>query len=145
MNCIICNAELSNPTSIDRGMGSECYNALQKARMKEVFKDEENRLTYNWLIEVNVMRAAFIDRFKNTNFRSEFKKSFYKSICQSDRVSKKQMKIINDMLFNAKVDIASLTKEIEDRKRNFLREKTQNIDLTVAIALARREIRNEKN
>lgn len=61
MNCIICNAELSNPKSIDRGMGIECYQALQMARIDEVLKSDYNRLTYNWLIEVDVMREAFIE------------------------------------------------------------------------------------
>ena len=125
-------------------MGGECYKALQKARLKEVLKDEKNRLTYNWLIEVDVMKKAFIERFEQTKFRSYFKKSFYETIVNSERISKKQMKVMNDMLFNAQVGIADLTKEIEDRKREFLKEKTKGIDLTVAIEVARREIRANK-
>jgi len=126
-------------------MGVECYKVLQNARMKEVFKDEQNRLTYNWLIEVDIMKNAFINRFKETKFRSSFKKSFFSSISNSDRISKKQMAIIRDMLFDVEFDLDSLYKEIQDSKKEFLRKKTQGIDLSVAMAISRRKIRKNKN
>jgi len=140
--CSICGNELTAQDSIDRGMGSECYKAYRKALLDALFSIDGFSLKYNWLIQVEVYKREFVERFKETKFRKEFKRNFYNSICKSERISKKQLNIMTDWLFNAGVGIADLEKEIDKMKKDLIESESDKVELTAAaIESARRKIR----
>ena len=140
--CIICGHEITNDISIARGMGRECEEALKRATMKRLFSIEGNSLQYNWIIKVGVIRSIFIETFKDTKFRKEFKRSFYTSICENKRVSKNQLKIMEDWLFYIGTDMSGIQDEISREKKRWYKENSQNISVSAAeIEIARREIR----
>lgn len=70
-------------------------NIIKPAKIKTFW--EVNSL--NWHIyKANKLKELFIKTFKDTTFRSDFKKSFYKSMLSAERISKKQMDIMFDFL-----------------------------------------------
>lgn len=144
--CAICGSEISSRTSLERGVGPECWAAYQKALISKIFEVEGNSLAYNWLIKVSVFRNAFLVRFAGTKFRSDFNKSFFESINGSERVSKKQLAIIEQKLIEAgDVDVYLLHKTVEQRRREFIAKESLNVDITrAAVESARREIRSKR-
>lgn len=142
--CIICGNELTAQESINRGMGSECYRAYRKALIDALFSIDGFSLKYNWLIQVDVYRSKFIETFKNTKFRKEFKRDFYNSICNSDRISKKQFNIISNWLFNAGVGLRELEDQIEIIKNDLIKIESKKVEINAAaIESARRKIRTK--
>jgi len=141
--CAICGHVISLEASIKRGIGSECYSAYLLASYKAIMSDSDNSLKYNWLIKVEVFLPAFIEMFKNTKFRSDFKKSFYTSICKSTRISKKQFEIMYSWICEKDCETADkLDDLVIYTKKQFLEEKRENLKLTTGlIEAARIEIR----
>lgn len=93
--CIICGAHLGDNNS--EGIGYECKAALKQAKYDVFMSKDENRL-HLYLIEVRIIKENFIELFKNTKFRSDFKKNFYASMCQTERISRKQLDIMINWL-----------------------------------------------
>lgn len=140
--CSICGHEISSEASLRSGMGAECRAAYNRALFKACMSTDGASLKYNWLIQVDVLKDAFVQSFENTKFRSEFKKSFYKSICNSERVSKKQLSIIDDWLFMKIGDTTELYEQIKLKKQDYLNELKSDVKITsVAIEMARKEMR----
>lgn len=140
--CSICGNELTAQESIDRGMGYECYKAYRKALIDALFSVDGFSLKYNWFIQVEVYKREFIERFKETKFRKEFKRNFYNSICSAERISKKQLNIMTDWLSNAGVGLTDLEKEIDQMKQDFVELESDKIELNAAaIESARKKIR----
>lgn len=139
--CSLCGSPISdnNPD----GLGYECRKAIEKAKFKALFLLDNNSLYYNHIIEVEITKKYFIELFSKTKFRSDFNKNFYNSIKNSDRISKKQLFVMRDKIFQKDPGISkSIFNEVETAKKSFLKEKIKSIVLTrEQIEAARREIR----
>lgn len=92
--CAICDHPISdyNPD----GIGSSCRKVWTKAITKTYF--HFHGLSH-WKKKVDFFLTRFIKEFKDTKFRSEFRKSFYNSVKKqyetSGRISKKQLETIH--------------------------------------------------
>lgn len=97
--CKVCGSRISDNNTT--GIGCECRYSYNKAR-KTVFFDERERGLKYYAIEADSWMPLFIKTFKDTKFRSKFKKSFYPSIVEQYTekgfVSKKQLEICKSML-----------------------------------------------
>lgn len=143
--CIICGSPIWSEESLSRGYGSECAEAIKDAIFKVIMSDNKNSLEFNWLIKVNHYKPLFVETFKNTKFRKEFKRNFYASICKAERISKKQLSIMHDWLYYADVSLTKLDENIREAKRLFIEEKSKDIKITPAmVETARRELRKNK-
>lgn len=95
--CRICGAQISD-TNPD-GIGSTCREVWTKALHATFY--HFNGLEY-WQAQIDFWLPAFILAFRNTKFRSTFKKEFYSSCftrySQGGRFSRKQLDIVKDML-----------------------------------------------
>jgi len=70
--CIICGARLSDNNT--EGIGFECKAALMYAK-GIMLKDTDFKLQC-FIHEVQVVKEAFLDMYKEVKFRSEFRKGF---------------------------------------------------------------------
>jgi len=141
--CNVCGHPISSDESIARGYGSECAAAITKAYYELLNKDNDASLKYNWIIEVELVKSLFLDTFKTTKFRSEFKKSFYSSMQNAERVSRKQMDI---MIKELDYKHLSVSREvIYNARQAFFEEWCSDKKITrAAIEIARREVRKNK-
>jgi len=121
--CQICNSIITSQESISRGMGGSCFSAMNQVITKKAFKIEGVSLNYNWIIKVNAYRELFLESFKEKRktFRSEFKKSFFDSIEKSERVSKKQLDIIQSQLSYARLIPQGFEDAIFEQKKKYLK------------------------
>lgn len=95
--CLICGTILSenNPD----GIGFGCRKNVVKPAILAAAKELNPNLNLEmWIFKVGKIRELFLNTFKDVKFRSEFKKSFYQSIANSEKVSKKQLQIMEEML-----------------------------------------------
>jgi len=122
--CSVCGAPISdnNPD----GIGCECRRVFKEARVKVFFEDAARRNSF-YGIDTKDIASNFIELFKNTKFRSDFKKTFYASICEQYNtrgyLSKKQKQIMEDWLFykNEWSDrIEWLNQDWKNRKREMI-------------------------
>ena len=140
--CIVCNSPIWSDESLARGYGSECAAAIDEAKFKVIMSDNNKSLNYNWLIKVKHYKALFVETFKDTKFRKEFKKNFYASICKAERISKKQLDIMISWLEYTDVDLYELSETIKEEKRQFIKDESKNIKVNRAmIETARRQLR----
>lgn len=146
--CAICGTPISSDISLSRGVGPECWAVYKKALTKELFKIDGLSLRYNWIIQVEIIKDAFVKTFETTKFRSDFKKSFYKSIKNSDRISRKQLDIMNNWLaWSEKVDNTKLSENIIEAKKKYLFEMREKYNVTItgkAMGIARNQIRSKR-
>lgn len=141
--CAICGHAISDNNTT--GIGCECMHAVNYIVKCNISKDKKVFFDL-WNTRVMVYKEIFIDVYKDTKFRSEFKKSFYDTIKKAERISKKQLDIIKDMLqskdvltrantiadnaYRAKYDsifhrmAANLTREDIEKARQIIRGKT---------------------
>lgn len=92
--CIICGARLSDNNTT--GIGCECLAALYAAKTYRAKKEGLSLKLY--IKEVEIVKENFVRILAGTKFRSEFKKSFYSSIVSAERISKKQLDIMYNMI-----------------------------------------------
>ena len=95
--CLICGSILSenNPD----GIGIGCREHVVKPAILAAAKELNPNLNLEmWIFKVGKIRELFLNTFKDVKFRSEFKKSFYQSIANNEKVSKKQLQIMEEML-----------------------------------------------
>ena len=128
------------------GMGAECRAAYSDALMKAIFSDNEKSLEYNWLVQVRHIKGAFLQEFGNTKFRSEFRKSFFESMKSAERVSRKQLDIMNQWIINKNGNLAeSIDEDIRNEKKQLIALWKKDIKIgAAAIEVARREIRAKR-
>ena len=95
--CLICGSILSenNPDGIGIGCRENVVRPAILAAAKEL---NPNLNLEMWIFKVGKIRELFLNTFKDVKFRSEFKKSFYQSIANNEKVSKKQLQIMEEML-----------------------------------------------
>lgn len=98
--CRICGAPITddNPD----GVGYGCRAVYNKAWMHATFHFNGLEI---WREKVGLYLDAFIEKYKETKFRSPFRKSFYESIKKQQksgdpRISKKQFEIMKNMVFD---------------------------------------------
>lgn len=140
--CIICGARISDTNQT--GIGCECHSALRMAQRQLFFSNEEHRLRYYYSIEMELTQKYFLETFKDTKFRSAFRVSFYKSISEANRISKKQMEICKEMISEKFSAYNELLKEIETAKEQYLQLAYSEEVSREAIELCRQEIRKNK-
>lgn len=105
--CIICNSLLSENNTT--GIGFGCMNNIVKPAIKATFNEVKGLDV--WVAKVDKVRTVFLDAFKEVKFRSEFKKSFYESMANAERISKNQLQIMeNELAF--KGILIDLAKEV---------------------------------
>ena len=94
--CEICGSSITdeNPD----GIGFGCRENVINPAKKDTF-NKFNALNFH-IKKVEKYRNIFLKLFQDTKFRNEFKKSFYKSISENERLSKKQLSIIEDMIMH---------------------------------------------
>lgn len=138
--CSICGHVITSDESLARGYGSECAAALRKAYFTLMRQDNEASLMYNWLIRVSLTKSLYLETFAKTKFRSEFKKSFYASMKTAERISKKQLDIMeNELMYK---NLAPKCGEIIEKKELFFKEWCSDKQVTrKAIEIARKEMR----
>lgn len=88
--CSICGVPITddNPDGIGFGCRKHVVARAKAACFKEV------KGLDLWIAKVKLVRDAYLDEFKDTKFRNAFKKSFYESMVNAERVSKKQLEIM---------------------------------------------------
>lgn len=140
--CLICGARISDTNTT--GIGCECHSALRMAQRRLFFSNEEHRLRYYYSIEMELTQKCFLETFKDTKFRSAFRISFYRSISEANRISKKQMEICKEMLSEKYNSYNELLKEIENAKEQYLQMAYSEVVSREVIELCRQEIRKNK-
>lgn len=151
--CKICGKALISESSKKAGMGKECLRAYNLAMSNKLYSYSDFSLAWNWTIEANYYRALFLERFKDKRkrFRNDFKKSFYDSILERDRISKKMLSVMKDWLFGGygyydaeKEDYhwKNICDELHSFRNDFIKKHkiTVNND---EIEIARKKIKNQ--
>lgn len=97
LKCSICGSLITddNPDGIGIGCREHVVRPAILATAKEL---NPNLNLEMWVFKVSKIRELFLNTFKDTKFRSDFKKSFFQSIANSEKISKKQLEIIESML-----------------------------------------------
>lgn len=140
--CMICGATLSDNNT--EGIGYECKAALSYAKMMVLNQNDDYRLN-SYLIEVKIYKEAFIEAFQSTKFRSTFRKSFYESIKNAERISRKQLDIMKNML-DEKDLTSSLCHKTMDEQKIYREYMLSEIKVTrEMIEVARKKIRAKHN
>lgn len=137
--CVVCGSPIWSVESIRRGYGSECAAAIQEAKVKRVFADQELKSSY-YRIEAEML----IGYMSTRNFRSEFRKSFQASVVkQATWLSKKQAEICRSILFDFDFELArDFDTELKQRREQFW----ETIKITRDdIEIARQIIRKKRN
>jgi hypothetical protein len=141
--CRICGAAISddNPD----GIGYTCRKVYKEALAATYFKFHWQR---HRKIKLDMLMPMFIDEFKNTKFRKQFKKDFYKSVVEfyEERgyVSKKQLEIIESWLFYKIENLGEIRKEIGGKQADAIAEyipktKDEQDYLDIMMKAARKE------
>lgn len=140
--CQICGARISE-NNID-GIGYECRKALSLAKSKIFWANSENKLNL-YIIEVTLIKDKFLEVFATTKFRSEFKKSFFASMQNAQRVSRKQVEIMKKELFY-KIDLSIIIHKVKVAQANYIAATIAAIVVDrQLIEIARQEIRKNSN
>ena len=117
LRCSICGSIISddNPDGIGFGCRKNVIKPAEAATAKEIIIDFALQ---QWIFKVNVYRNEFLKAFEGHKFRNQFKKSFFESIKKSDKVSKKQLDVIKNML-EWKIDLNKLEEDMKEREKHF--------------------------
>lgn len=100
--CIICGARLSDNNT--EGIGFECKAALMYA--KGIMLKETDFKLQCFIYEAEAVKKAFLDVYAGVKFRSEFRKGFYTSMQQAQRISRKQVDIMWQMIDDRNTGLA---------------------------------------
>lgn len=96
---MICGAVISDNNT--DGIGWGCMTNVVKPAIKETMWE-----VYGldiWVAKANRIKEAFLNAYAGVKFRSEFKQGFYESMAKAERVSKKQLEIMKQMLDDKRV------------------------------------------
>lgn len=139
--CAICGARLGDNNTT--GIGFECQAALDKAKENAFFKNEDYAFRYNYLIEANTVHELFVSLFADTKFRSEFNRSFYESMKNASRVSRKQLNIMRSKIENKDYDtFYKMNVSICQARKQFIRSTCDGIIVTrEEIEIARKQLK----
>ena len=117
LRCSVCGSLITddNPDGIGFGCRKNVIKPAEVATAKEIIIDFALQ---QWIFKVNVYRNEFLKAFEGHKFRNQFKKSFFESIKKSDKVSKKQLDVIKNML-EWKIDLNKLEEDMKEREKHF--------------------------
>ena len=117
LRCSVCGSLITddNPDGIGFGCRKNVIKPAEAATAKEIIIDFALR---QWIFKVNIYRNEFLKAFEGHKFRNQFKKSFFESIKKSDKVSKKQLDVIKNML-EWKIDLNKLEEDMIEREKHF--------------------------
>ena len=117
LRCSVCGSLITddNPDGIGFGCRKNVIKPTEAATAKEIIIDFALR---QWIFKVNIYRNEFLKAFEGHKFRNQFKKSFFESIKKSDKVSKKQLDVIKNML-EWKIDLNKLEEDMIEREKHF--------------------------
>ena len=117
LRCSVCGSLITddNPDGIGFGCRKNVIKPAEAATAKEIIIDFALQ---QWIFKVNVYRNEFLKAFEGHRFRNQFKKSFFESIKKSDKVSKKQLDVIKNML-EWKIDLNKLEEDMKEREKHF--------------------------
>lgn len=117
LRCTICGSLITddNPDGIGFGCRQHVVKPAEIATAKEL---NPNLNLEMWVFKVNAYRTEFLKAFEGHKFRNEFKKSFFESIKNSDKVSKKQLEIIKNML-GWEINLPKFEENLKDEEINF--------------------------
>ena len=128
LRCAICGSIISddNPDGIGFGCRQNVVRPAEIAAAKELNPNFNLEL---WIFKVTNYRNEFLKAFERHKFRNQFKKSFYESIKKADKVSKKQLDVIKNML-EWKIDLNKFEENLKKEEVNLfesliLREKVK--------------------
>ena len=139
--CAICGARLGDNNTT--GIGFECQVALEKAKENAFFKNEDYAFQYNYLIEANAVHDLFVTLFADTKFRSEFNRSFYESMKNASRVSRKQLNIMRSKIECKDYDTYyKMNASIRQARKQFISSICDSITVTrEEIEIARKQLK----
>jgi hypothetical protein len=134
-NCKICGAVIGENNHT--GIGGGCMQNVVEPSKKDTFF--KFRYLYVYIEQVKIWREAFLKEYENTKFRSDFKKSFYASVKENDKLSKKQLEIIKNQIsynFELYSELDKRSKDVfssslksfspsNDNEKDFMAEKIQ--------------------
>ena len=117
LRCSVCGSLITddNPDGIGFGCRKNVIKPAEAATAKEIIIDFALQ---QWIFKVNIYRNEFLKAFEGHKFRNQFKKSFFESIKKSDKVSKKQLDVIKNML-EWKIDLNKLEEDMIEREKQF--------------------------
>ena len=117
LRCSVCGSLITddNPDGIGFGCRKNVIKPAEAATAKEIIIDFALR---QWIFKVSIYRNEFLKAFDGHKFRNQFKKSFFESIKKSDKVSKKQLDVIKNML-EWKIDLNKLEEDMIEREKHF--------------------------
>lgn len=99
--CAVCGAVISDDNST--GIGFGCMANVIKPAINETMW-----AVYGldiWVEKAQRVRTAFLEAYKEVKFRSAFRKSFYESMQTAERISKKQLEIMMNLLEHKYVQV----------------------------------------
>lgn len=117
LRCSVCGSLITddNPDGIGFGCRKNVIKPAEAATAKEIIIDFALQ---QWIFKVNIYRNEFLKAFEGHKFRNQFKKSFFESIKKSDKVSKKQLDVIKNML-EWKIDLNKLEEDMIEKEKHF--------------------------
>lgn len=139
--CAICGARLGDNNTT--GIGFECQAALEKAKVNAFFRNEDYAFKYKYLIEANAVHDLFVSLFADTKFRSEFNRSFYESMKNASRVSRKQLNIMRSKIEGKDYNTYyKMNKSIYQARKQFINSTCESITVTrEEIEVARKQLK----
>lgn len=95
------------------------------------------------MIEANTVHELFVSLFADTKFRSEFNRSFYESMKNASRVSRKQLNIMRSKIENKDYDtFYKMNVSICQARKQFIRSTCDGIIVTrEEIEIARKQLK----
>ena len=117
LRCAICGSLITddNPDGIGFGCRQNVVRPAEIAAAKEL---NPNFNLEMWVFKANAYRNEFLKAFEGRKFRNAFKKSFFESIKNSDKVSKKQLEIIKNML-EWEINLPEFEETVKKEEINF--------------------------
>lgn len=112
---MICGAELGENNTT--GIGSGCMAHVVLPAKRDCFKEVKSLDL--WIAKSQYVRNIFLAIFEGRKFRNEFKKSFYASMQQAERISKKQMNVMTQWLEFERVPLYTINDVEIPMKDNF--------------------------
>ena len=115
--CAICGSLITddNPDGVGFGCRQNVVRPAEIAAAKEL---NPNLNLEMWVFKANAYKNEFLKVFEGRKFRNAFKKSFFESIKNSDKVSKKQLEIIKNMV-QWEINLPEFEEDLKKEEINF--------------------------
>lgn len=98
--CRICGARISDNNTT--GIGYECLAAMNAAKRYKAKKD--GLALKSHIFKADKVRALYLECSENVNFRSQFRKDFRNSMVNAERISLKQLEIMEQFVIEKGLD-----------------------------------------